>query len=1443
MIRSLAEEVQSALRSGFAIGSVGQCVEELLLNSIDARATCVAVRINMETLRIQVVDNGCGLCQEDMESIGLQYFTSKCHSLKDLEDLKFYGFRGEAIASIANMSNIVEISSKNKTMVKTFTKLFQNGKARQVQEAEVSRPSAGTTVTVGNLFYNLPVRRKYMDHVLEFERTRQRLEAVSLVHPSISFSLKNDAAHSVVLQLSKTRDVCSRFCQIYGLPRSQKLREIKHKQNGFDMSGYISCESHYNKTMQFLYVNNRLVLKTNLHKLIDFILRKESVICRSKGILASKINTSPGKHRSGPEVHGIFVINIQCNYCEYDVCLEPTKTLIEFQDWSSVLLCIEEGVKTFLKRENLFLEPSKEDIAEFNERNNFSLSCSEFQHVEEQDQQEAFRKACDSVIDAYEMPNLTSKSVCRKNTVKTHLLQISANLHKYTNEIQTTPGSHSELHDAPLVCTAAERDATETTASKGHNVNMLQTYTTESHKDTVDKSFAKDNVSHPTVCSESSESPRSALICKVIVDEALESGSCVWKQKENAVPETFNLQSTGAVSETSLSNTYKEEDRTVSIICDTPVTAEPCLQLIHVPIEREGPLTVVHSSSKTSSVNEQEISTESATHNLCCTGLITHVMPSLTSDTRETNPLFTLFSRPGPVSAMEIFENKILSAMDSQIRSKDLNKAPYTINTVEVRNQETAGLASSSKKRDEMTALCKSSSNVTYTGSNSTINTSKRSVSRRLSLFAQLGSLERFKRYYGKGQCSAACSSALDTTSPCKTSSQHGPELSKNQNNRLELIHCNKTMSEKPSHSTDYLQPNSAENSPQTVTEKVVITEADGQFRFRLPLVREQNPPTLSDYAKLQLNASGERRICSPLSAKLCKLKDNMTKASYPEGTKLRKSPRKDVTSNDLVNELSKGTVTKSIAPCSDIGKRDHATTIGTVPSNALNIPEVQSIILSQHTEIKVHDTPALDPPCEGDKRSVVFPARTSIRSSEEDPRDVSSPEANDSVSSDWLQCYDESLGRIVFINKATGLSSYTAPREEANTACTNDITTMAVNVVCSNDGDNGAAGSMQSLFSEWENPVFARFPAVAVDVGSGQADTLAVKIHNILYPYRFTKQMIHSMKVLQQVDNKFIACLMNTKKEESAEPEANLLVLVDQHAAHERIRLEQLVADSYEPVPGVCGRRRLKVSVVSPPLELDVTEEQHRLLRVFARSLQNVGLSVLFPDCPTPRVLVGEVPMCFVEREANEVHRGRSTVAKSLVEEFLREQVELLQTAGGAHGTFPLTVLKVLASQACHGAVKFNDRLSLEECRCLVQSLSGCLLPFQCAHGRPSVLPLADMRHLELGEQVQLQPNLRRLRRLHRAWELYAKEPSTSSTLTEHLSSSNPSLTEHLPPPHHHSLSTSPPPHHHSLSTSPPPHHHSLSTSPPPHHHSLSTSPPPTHHSLSTSPHPTITH
>ncbi|XP_064599786.1 uncharacterized protein LOC135466298 isoform X2 [Liolophura sinensis] len=361
MIRLLPDSVSSHLRSEVAITSVTQCVEELVLNSLDAGANCVAVRVDMPCFKIQVVDNGSGIRSGQLDVIATRHYTSKCKGLMDLDNLEYFGFRGEALASICEMSAILDISTRVKQSSKTYCKLFHNGKAHPSGEAKLQRPSAGTTVTVHGLFNKRPVRKRMTNQILELELIKQRLEAIALMNPGVSMSLRNDETGNKILQTNKCNSTLGIFKQLYGAVKAANLSEVNCSKDKFRVSGYISSEGHFNKNLQFVYINTRLVLKTEIHKFLNKTLKK-FYSSRKKDVIAttpvtsetSLLSSSPTKHS---DKHGIFVVNISCRFNEYDITFDPAKTLVEFKDWETVLSTVREFVEEFQQQFSVNVGP------------------------------------------------------------------------------------------------------------------------------------------------------------------------------------------------------------------------------------------------------------------------------------------------------------------------------------------------------------------------------------------------------------------------------------------------------------------------------------------------------------------------------------------------------------------------------------------------------------------------------------------------------------------------------------------------------------------------------------------------------------------------------------------------------------------------------------------------------------------------------------------------------------------------------------------------------------------------------------------------------------------------------------------------------------------------------------------------------------------------------
>ncbi|XP_076360566.1 uncharacterized protein LOC143252400 isoform X2 [Tachypleus tridentatus] len=354
-VQTLPAEVICKLRSDVAITSVCHCVEELVLNALDAGASCVAARLDLPHFKVQVVDNGHGIPPDQLELIGERYTTSKCHTIEDLNKSKFYGYRGEALSSLQNLSGFVEITSCSKNN-QTYSKLFNHGHPTKVFKSCQQRPSIGTTVSVSDFMYNQPVRRKCILEALEFDSCRQTLAAIALIHPQVSFSLRNDATGEICLQTHKSQSVLKTFEYLFGVSKAKHLREVSHISGAYQIKGFISTKGQLSKDLQFVYVNKRLVLKSKIHKEVNTMLSKN--ICRQKDVSSPTVLTSAvSKSRRNCNLQSVYMLNLSCPLGMYDISFEPRKTLVEFCHWDTVASCIFEAISGFLKNNNLFLSP------------------------------------------------------------------------------------------------------------------------------------------------------------------------------------------------------------------------------------------------------------------------------------------------------------------------------------------------------------------------------------------------------------------------------------------------------------------------------------------------------------------------------------------------------------------------------------------------------------------------------------------------------------------------------------------------------------------------------------------------------------------------------------------------------------------------------------------------------------------------------------------------------------------------------------------------------------------------------------------------------------------------------------------------------------------------------------------------------------------------------
>ena len=372
--------------------------------------------------------------KQDMELIGQRYATSKCHTLTDLDHhLQHLGYRGEALASIINCTGTVEICSRHCLSQQTYSKIFYHGKPTSITPSSNPRPSVGTTVTIHDFFYNLPVRRKAISEVLEMENLRHIIQCLALVNPSISFSLRNDFKGECIMQTRKTHSVLGSFSTLFGASKASGMKEVSLKHDTFNITGYLSTESHHNKWLQFIYVNRRIVKKTPLHSCINNMIANSLIVRNLSKQVESKWqnqDTDIVSPKRAAERHAIYVLMIECSRSEYDVCLEPCKTLIEFKNWTTLLDCLVQVVKQFLIQHNLTLGPG----------------C-----VMEAEEDPSVTKESDDANDATEISTLQSSVVSEMHTTCFRLKCISQPVVEL-NEDQEDGSSDCEMATSSVHC-------------------------------------------------------------------------------------------------------------------------------------------------------------------------------------------------------------------------------------------------------------------------------------------------------------------------------------------------------------------------------------------------------------------------------------------------------------------------------------------------------------------------------------------------------------------------------------------------------------------------------------------------------------------------------------------------------------------------------------------------------------------------------------------------------------------------------------------------------------------------------------------------------------------------------------------------------------------------------------------------------------------------------
>lgn len=319
-IQQLSRQLINQIAAGEVIERPASVVKELVENSIDAGATGVEIEVSKDCLSIRVSDNGSGIHPDDIELAFSKHATSKISNSEDLFDIHTMGFRGEALASIISIAKVV---------CTTRTKEFETGTRVECEESNVkSSPSGcaiGTTMEVKNLFYNTPVRQKFLkSEKVEISCIAEILQSIAIANPNVSINLIYDGKNPV--KTSGSGDLLCVLTEIYSNSIANELKKINKTDevSNLHVSGYCSTPDFTRSTKKSIYtfVNNRVVKCPLILKAIDN---------------AYKNMLPAGKYP-------FVCLNLDIPSCDVDVNVHPTKKEVRYKNPNQIFNFIYSAI-------------------------------------------------------------------------------------------------------------------------------------------------------------------------------------------------------------------------------------------------------------------------------------------------------------------------------------------------------------------------------------------------------------------------------------------------------------------------------------------------------------------------------------------------------------------------------------------------------------------------------------------------------------------------------------------------------------------------------------------------------------------------------------------------------------------------------------------------------------------------------------------------------------------------------------------------------------------------------------------------------------------------------------------------------------------------------------------------------------------------------------------
>ncbi|PTB45480.1 hypothetical protein M441DRAFT_130772 [Trichoderma asperellum CBS 433.97] len=334
-IRALDPDVVNKIAAGEIIVAPVHALKELVENAVDAGSTSLEILVKDGGLKmLQITDNGGGIEKEDLEILCVRHTTSKISTFEDLSSIATYGFRGEALASISHIAHLT-VTTKTKESSLAWRAHYLDGKLVPAKPGQSAEPKGvagrqGTQITVEDLFFNVPTRRRaFRSYADEFNKIIDMAGRYAIHCKGVGFTCKKAGEASNALSVQAQATVIDRIRQIHGSNVANELIELSVSDDrwGFSANGYVTnANYHIKKTTLLLFINHRCVESTTMKKALE---QTYSVFLPKGG-------------------HPFIYLSLEIDPARVDVNVHPTKREVHFLNEEEVIQAICKKIESEL---------------------------------------------------------------------------------------------------------------------------------------------------------------------------------------------------------------------------------------------------------------------------------------------------------------------------------------------------------------------------------------------------------------------------------------------------------------------------------------------------------------------------------------------------------------------------------------------------------------------------------------------------------------------------------------------------------------------------------------------------------------------------------------------------------------------------------------------------------------------------------------------------------------------------------------------------------------------------------------------------------------------------------------------------------------------------------------------------------------------------------------